>query len=292
MVNTEDRRPVIGVVGLGLIGGSLALAFRREGSYRVIGEDIDQSVEQYAILSHAIDGTLREEGMGHLSYLFLALRPGALCAWMREHAAEVAKETVVIDCAGVKRCVYDECMKIASAYGFRYIGGHPMAGREYSGIRYATSELFRDAYMILTPRAGEDIALLDRVRVLLSSIGFAGVTVTTPEEHDRVIAYTSQLAHVVSSAYIKSPRSAVHKGFSAGSYRDLTRVARMNADMWTELFLDNADFLTEELDGLISALSAYRDAISAGDASTLHDMLADGDRRKKEIDGQGASEES
>ena len=138
--------------------------------------------------------------------------------------------------------------------------------------------------MILVPREKEDLFRLSTLRDLLKDAGFASVTVTTAQKHDEMIAFTSQLAHVVSNAYIKSPTAREHKSFSAGSYRDLTRVAKLNEGMWTELFLDNADNLGRELDCLIDELRAYREALQAGDADRLKQLLKEGRERKEEID--------
>lgn len=159
-----------------------------------------------------------------------------------------------------------------------------MAGLHRSGLKYADADLYEGASMILTPKNTDDIGLLERVSAVLKSIGFGSVTVTTPEQHDKVIAFTSQLAHVVSNAYVKSPQAQVHRGFSAGSYRDLTRVARLNETMWTELFLENRDHLIDEIDTLIESLTAYREALDKDDAERLRMLLKDGSERKERID--------
>ena len=159
-----------------------------------------------------------------------------------------------------------------------------MAGTQYSGYRYARANLYHNAPMVIVPPNYDDIFLLERIKELLLPAGFGKISVTTAEKHDEMIAFTSQLAHVVSNAYIKSPTAAEHLSFSAGSYRDLTRVAKLNETMWTELFLDNAEHLGFELDCLIKSLREYRDAIAAGDAETLKKLLKDGRERKEAID--------
>ena len=165
-----------------------------------------------------------------------------------------------------------------------YVGGHPMAGTENSGFKHSRADMFRGASMIVVPEKANDLALIERVRALLAPVGFGRLTVTTAEKHDEMIAFTSQLAHVVSNAYMKSPTAGLHKGFSAGSYKDMTRVAWLNETMWTELFLDNSDYLIRELDLLTRSLQEYRDALARGDAETLKALLADGRRRKEEVD--------
>ena len=159
-----------------------------------------------------------------------------------------------------------------------------MAGLHRSGLKYATPDLYEGASMILTPEDTQDIALLESVTALLRSIGFGSVTVTTPEQHDEIIAFTSQLAHVVSNAYVKSPRAQVHRGFSAGSYKDLTRVARLNDAMWAELFLENRDNLLTEINTLMASLADYREALENGDSDRLRTLLRDGSDRKERID--------
>ena len=273
----------IGVVGLGLIGGSLCKALGANG-HRILGWDTDEHVRKYAALTGVIREELTDERVPECDYLFLAVCPGAAVETLRRLAPLIRKETVVCDICGVKRTVCEPCFGIAEEYGFTYIGGHPMAGRQYSGIKYAEQGLYRGATMILVPKEGEDLFVISRLSELLRSIGFRSVTVTTADKHDEMIAFTSQLAHVVSNAYIKSPTAEGHQAYSAGSYRDLTRVAKLNETMWTELFLDNADHLGFELDCIIKALTEYRDALAAGDAETLSRLLREGRERKESID--------
>ncbi len=277
------ERQTIGVVGLGLMGASLCKAFKQAG-HRILGRDADGHVEQYALMTGVIDESLTEEKAGECDFLFLAVYPAAAVEALRGMAPMLRKDTIVCDLCGVKRAVCPECFQLAAEYGFTFIGGHPMAGRQFSGIKYAQETLYQGATMILVPREKEDLFRMSRLRDLLKDAGFAAVTLTTAEKHDEMIAFTSQLAHVVSNAYIKSPTARDHQHFSAGSYRDLTRVAKLNETMWTELFLDNADYLGAELDNLIGALSEYRQALRARDAEGLKRLLREGRERKEEID--------
>ena len=277
------EKQTIGVVGLGLMGASLCKALGATG-HEILGTDTDEHAEQYALLTRVIGERLTEENLGRCDFLFLAVYPGAAVETLRKAAPKIRKDAIVCDLCGVKRSVCQPCMDLAAEYGFTFIGGHPMAGRQYSGIKYATETLYQGATMILVPREQEDLFVLSRLRDLLKDAGFASVTLTTAEKHDEMIAFTSQLAHVVSNAYIKSPTAKDHKSYSAGSYRDLTRVAKMNETMWTELFLDNADYLGRELDQIIDALSAYRDALKVGDEAELKRLLKEGRERKEEID--------
>ena len=278
-------RQMIGVVGLGLIGGSMCKALIKAG-HVVVGMDADKTTEDYARLAGVIDDKLTPERLSQCDYLFIALYPQAAVDYLTRNAASIKPGAVVMDLCGVKRAVCAPCFELARQHGFNYIGGHPMAGTQFSGIKYARDDLFQNATMVMVTREGEDIYLLGRVRELLRDAGFKAVTLTTAEKHDEMIAFTSQLAHVVSNAYVKSPTARAHHSFSAGSYRDLTRVAKLNETMWTELFLDNADYLASELDWIIGALGEYRDAIKAGDAETLKRLLREGRERKEEIDSE------
>ena len=278
-------RQMIGVVGLGLIGGSMCKALIKAG-HVVVGMDADKTTEDYARLAGVIDDKLTPERLSQCDYLFIALYPQAAVDYLTRNAASIKPGAVVMDLCGVKRAVCAPCFELARQHGFNYIGGHPMAGTQFSGIKYARDDLFQNATMVMVTREDEDIYLLGRVRELLRDAGFKAVTLTTAEKHDEMIAFTSQLAHVVSNAYVKSPTARAHHSFSAGSYRDLTRVAKLNETMWTELFLDNADYLASELDWIIGAMGEYRDAIKAGDAETLKRLLREGRERKEEIDSE------
>ena len=277
----------IGICGLGLIGGSLALAFKKQGE-TVYGYDIVKSIADYAILSGTTDCLLDDSTLGECDYIFVALYPEGVPEYVGQIAKKVKPGAVVIDLCGTKATVCPPCFQLAEENGFHFIGGHPMAGTQYSGLKYARADLFRNATMILVPKAQEDMHLLAQASELLKKAGFSTVTVATAETHDRNIAFTSQLAHVVSNAYVKSPRAEIHKGFSAGSYRDLTRVAWLNEKMWTQLFLANKENLADEIDVLIRNLSQYRDAILHEDADRLEALLREGRQKKEAIDADEA----
>ncbi len=274
----------IGIVGLGLIGGSLAKAYKFNTDFTIYGADNDETTYKRAVLVNAVDGRLTKDNISECDFIFLALYPGAAISYMEENAEFIRKDACVIDCCGVKETVCPRLFELAEKFGFEYVGGHPMAGRQFSGFRYAQENLFSGACMILVPKKGEEIAFLEKVKAVLTKAGFAHVTVTTAERHDEIIAYTSQLAHVVSNAYVKSPSAEGHKGFSAGSYRDLTRVAKLSEGMWTELFLANRGNLVSEIDFLIDSLTEYRDALCENDAERLMMLLREGRMRKERID--------
>jgi len=274
----------VGIVGLGLIGGSFAKAYHAAGE-RVLAQDIDRDVLSFAVISSAVDEELTDETMAECDLVLLAVCPAAAVEWLRKNAPKIASHTIVIDCCGTKRMVCAACFPIAAQYGITYLGGHPMAGTQFSGFKYAKADLYHGAPMVLVPPRFDDIELLGRVKDLLTPAGFGSYSVTTAEQHDEMIAFTSQLAHVASNAYIKSPTAKKHKGFSAGSYKDMTRVAWLAPRMWAELFLENRDFLLKEIDCYIEHLSQYKAAMEQNDEEELIRLLDEGKKRKEEVDG-------
>ncbi len=277
---------MVGVIGLGLIGGSMAKAFNQLPEKNVYGYDANPEVLRRAMLVNAIEEELTLKNLPYCDLVIIALYPEDTKIALEKYAPYIKPGAIVMDCAGVKRDICPLGNQLAADHGFYFVGGHPMAGIEHSGFAYARKALFNNASIVLTPPTGTPIQVVDVLKKALVSIGFTNVEITTPEEHDRMIAFTSQLAHVVSSAYIKSPTAERHAGFSAGSYRDLTRVAKLNESMWTELFLDNRDHLSAEIDGLVERLQAYSDAIKKGDARTLESLLQEGRLRKESIDNE------
>ena len=275
----------VGIVGLGLIGGSMAKSIKVRTAHTVWGVDLDAETMTLSRLSGAIDGALTAENLPLCDLVLVAIRPAAAIAWVSDNAKLIRKSAILVDLCGVKRSVCEQLAPIAKAHGFAYIGGHPMAGRERGGFVHSSEELFTGASMILTPDQNTDMRMLETLKAFFTDIGFAGLTFSTPEEHDRIIAYTSQLAHLVSSAYVKSPEAQRRRGFSAGSFRDMTRVAHLDEAMWTELFLDDADYLTEQLEILIGHLNEYREALTARDADQLQALLKDGREKKATAGG-------
>lgn len=279
---------IIGIIGLGLIGGSFAKAIKTKTMHQVYTYDIASHVMTMAELSGATDGSLFEEGrLSCCDLLLLAVPPNAAVDWLTVHAQELSQSTVVIDLCGVKRFVCENVLPIAAEYGFTFIGGHPMAGLERSGFVNSSENLYVGASMILTPELerGTSIELLERLKAFFLDVGFSSVTFTSPEEHDRIIAYTSQLAHIISSAYVKSPEALKRRGFSAGSFRDMTRVARLDEKLWTELFMCNSDFLTVQLELIINNINEYLSALRDNDSGRLEALLREGREMKAQAGG-------
>lgn len=277
----------IGIIGLGLIGGSLAKTLLKHTDHTVLGMDMSLRVMQKAKLLQATHDELTEDNLGQCDMLIIATWPGGAVEYVRSHAEVIKKGATVIDVCGVKRAICEPLWQIAEEHGFLFVGGHPMAGVEHSGLEYATDTMFDRASMILTPPPGTDIQTLERLKKFFLGLGFGQVVITTAEEHDQVIAYTSQLPHVVASAYVRSPLMLGHHGFSAGSFRDMSRVASVDENLWTELFQQNREPLLRELDGLIDRLTQYRDALRDGDGEGLRGLLREGRERKTETEKRG-----
>ena len=274
----------VGILGLGLIGGSLARAYAVAG-HRVYAADHDERIRSFAQLAGAVDAPLTPENIPECDLILLAIYPAGCAKWLEDNARHISPNTLVIDCCGVKARVCEACFPLAEKYGFTFLGGHPMAGTQFSGFKYSRANLFEGAPMGLVPPRYDDMALLERAKNALAPCAFGSYSVTTAAEHDRMIAFTSQMPHIVSNAFIKSPTAAAHKGFSAGSYKDLTRVAWLNPRMWAELFLENREHVLTELDTLLTSLIAYRDALAAQDQDTLTTLLDEGKKRKEAVDG-------
>ncbi len=274
----------VGVVGLGLIGGSMARAYKAEGN-TVFGLDTDSASLGYAVLSGICDKELTQENIKNCDLLFIALYPEAAGSFLNENAEYISKNCTVIDLCGTKRVICETGFSLAQKYGFTFVGGHPMAGTQFSGIKYSRKDLFKGAPMVIVPPKFDDIVLLDKIKALLSPAGFGSISVSTAEKHDEMIAFTSQLAHIVSNAYIKSETAKSHGGFSAGSYKDMTRVAWLNENMWTELFHENSDNLIKELTYIIESLTEYKTALENDNKNQMRELLKDGRILKEQIDG-------
>lgn len=274
----------VGILGLGLIGGSLARAYTKAG-HTVFACDSDASILSFAQLAGVVDRPLDQNTIPFCDLLLLAVFAEGSADWLENNAEHISPSALVMDCCGIKNFICARCFPIAENYGFTFIGGHPMAGSHNSGFKYSRSNLFQGAPMVLVPPRFDDPELLQRAKDALSPCKFGSFSVTTPEEHDRMIAFTSQMPHILSNAFIKSPTAQQHRGFSAGSYKDLTRVAWLNPYMWAELFLCNKENILFELDTYINALIMYKDAIEQDNKNALITLLDEGRKCKEEVDG-------
>ena len=274
----------VGILGLGLIGGSMARAYAK-AEHTVFAADQDESILSFAQLAGAVHGELGNSNIGTCDLILLAIYPGGCAAWLEQNAHLINRNALVMDLCGIKEEICERCFPLAEKYGFTFVGGHPMAGSHNSGFKASRSNLFQGAPMVLVPGKFDDMQLLQRVKDALAPCNFGSFSVCTAQEHDRLIAFTSQMPHVLSNAFIKSPTAQSHKGFSAGSYKDLTRVAWLNPQMWAELCMENRENMLFELDTYITGLQAYRDALENRDINTLTALLDEGKRRKEEVDG-------
>ncbi|MBQ3235223.1 MAG: prephenate dehydrogenase [Clostridia bacterium] len=276
----------IGIIGLGLMGGSLGKTLKKLGGHEVYGYDISETTMLKADMLGAINGELNEETAKDIDMLIVSLYPSAFLSSIERFLPLLKSGAIVTDFCGIKRQTMQDMRELSKKYPHLiFIGGHPMAGREFSGIDRSVSTLFDKASMILT-NVNADIFVLEQVKNFYLSLGFAEVVITSPEYHDRAIAFTSQLCHIVSNAFIKNEIASEHFGYSAGSYKDLTRVARLNPEMWAELMMMNKDNLSLELDELIGNLVKYSEALKSGDKAELKKLLSEGNERKLLIDAR------
>lgn len=271
------------IAGLGLMGGSMAKTIKARTDCRVLGWNRTRETAEKAKADGDIDAVASDALFREADLVIIGLYPQATVDWLLEKMPLMKKGCVIVDMVGVKQFMADKLEQPARDLGLHFVGGHPMAGREFSGFDYALSTLFDGASMILVPNESSTEPVMQALETFFMRLGFGQTVRCTPGQHDRMIAFTSQLAHVVSSAYIKSPEADQHNGYSAGSYRDLTRVAKLNETMWSELFLCNAEPLAREIDEIILHLDEYRRAIRAGDRETLTALLRDGRERKERL---------
>lgn len=277
----------VGVVGLGLIGGSIAKAIRAYTDCTLYGYDADGAVLSRAMEEGTLSGVLTPEGLNTCDLVVVALYPEATVDYVTRNQDQFRKGGLVMDTGGVKSMVCTPLEAVARESGFHFIGGHPMAGIERSGYANAFPELFQGASLILTPYDHTPESCVSEIWSLMRQLGFGHLQIATPAQHDHIIAYTSQLAHVVSCAYVGSPSAPNFQGFSAGSFQDMTRVARLNEDMWTELFLENREALVREIDTLVEELAAFAYTIRRGDRDNLRAMLHRARTIKEAIDQDG-----
>ena len=276
----------IGIVGLGLIGGSFGRTLTKKTNNKVFGYDINPSVMLKAEMLNAYNEPLTTKNANLLDILIISVYSEGFKDCLYKFLPFLKKGAIVMDFCGVKRSIVSIMQDAQKQYSdITFIGGHPMAGREFSGIERSTTTLYDKASMILVP-GNADIFTLDSVKKFYLDLGFSEVVITTAENHDKMIAFTSQLCHIVSNAFIKNDTAKEHFGYSAGSYKDLTRVARLNPKMWSGLMLENSDKLSKELDELILNLQKYSNALKNDDKQVLEDLLEDGNQRKIQIDSR------
>ena len=272
----------IAVIGLGIIGGSFCKAIKKYTDHYIIGINRTPSTAQKALSQGVIDEIGDEKSLEKADLIILCMYPQACVDYIKENGGYIKKGAIVTDSSGIKRAICPELIKLSEEFGFVFVGSHPMAGKEKNGFDVSEAELYKGASFIITP-CGAEQKYVDTLAGLATDIGFGQIKITTPEEHDRMIAFTSQLPHVLACSYVLSPSCPNHKGFSAGSYRDVSRVANINSKLWSELFLENREPLIEELDILVENITKLVDAIKQKDKETLVDLLEQGHMVKRNL---------
>ncbi len=256
----------VAILGRGLIGGSIEKAALRGGHEASI-----------------FRGRGPKPDLSGFDLVFLAVPPSAIAPLVDEIGGKLKDGAIVLDIAGVKRPIV-EAVAAKERLGWHFVPAHPMAGKEKTGYANSCENLFDGASMILTPLPGTPDEVIAKLDGFFRSLGFGRVVVTDPAHHDEMIAFTSQLCHLISSAYVREPLSASHAGYSAGSFRDMIRVGAPEPDTWTELFFANSDALLPVLKRYIGRLENFRSALEAGDRERLHCDLENGVVAKSKID--------
>ena len=277
----EKRR--ILVVGLGLIGGSLALALQGFEDFEVVGAVRSQSTYDKAAAMGAADRLTFDPAaeLPGADVVVLCQDPAGIIGFLREHRDRFKPGCLIWDVCGVKTAVMEAAQCLPA--GVDFIGCHPMAGKEVSGIDNAEGTLFRNTHFIITPGPRATAEHLGLLRRMAGYCRFGDVIETTPERHDEMIAYTSQLMHVIAVSVCDNEELFSCEGFEGGSFRDCTRVAALDPAMWTQLFTLNAPALSKMVAGLEERIHQYRVAIENNDRETLSAMLSHASGRKKQI---------
>ena len=262
MTSRKVNKPRVVIAGLGLIGGSFYKAS--------IASEYDTTG------LHHNDST---EPLKTADIILVCMPPNAIVPWIKAHSSDFKKGSVVVDICGTKRSIMRDMARVRKD-GWYFVGGHPMAGREVSGFENSLADLFQGASMLLVPEKNVNDKILSKLKRYFKSVGFSMVVVTTARKHDEMIAFTSQLCHVIATSYSRDKRVQDAIGFSAGSYANMTRIATQNADDWSNLYLANKDMLVKILDGFISRMSQMRDAVKRGDCEALKAMIVEGTKAK------------
>ncbi len=269
------------VVGLGLIGGSIAKALKYATDHLVLGMDVNEETLLDACSCGAIDGKAGIEDIRAADIVYLCLYPEAALEFAKTWGPTLKDGCILTDTCGIKGEICSGMKALQGTGKYQFVAGHPMAGKELSGFSASDAGIFLGASYLIAPCDAPQWAV-DKITVFALAMGFGQVVMTTPEQHDRVIAFTSQLPHVLACSYVMSPRCREHKGFSAGSYRDVSRVANINDELWSRLFLDNRDDLLLEIEELIKNINAFHSALEERDEEELRRLLRTAARIKQE----------
>ena len=277
----------IAVIGLGLIGGSMALALKGFEDFEIVGVDVSEPTLRFAA-EHGVGDRVTadaREVIPQADLTILCLHPKGITRFLEDYWSLFKPGSLVTDVCGVKTSIMEAAEILPPEVDF--IGCHPMAGTEFSGIEHAFAEMFLQSHFILTPRETSTEEHMALMRRIAGYIGCKDVVVTTPEEHDAILAYTSQMMHIIAVSVCDDPMLFTCKGFEGSSFRGCTRVAALDVGLWTQLFSMNTPALLAALDRLEENLHAYREAIASGDTRLLSDKLAHSAGRKRKMDLEG-----
>lgn len=270
------------ISGLGIIGGSYAKAIKKYTDHKVIGINRSEKPLKDALACGAIDEIGTAQSLTKADIIILGTFPEAAVSFVRDNAELIPKSCIVTDTSGIKTEICTELKELSQKYGFKFVGGHPMAGKEKNGFGASDADLFVGASYICVP-CGADDKDVEVIVSLMKGLGFGTIKFSNPQEHDRMIAFTSQLPHALSCSYVLSPSCIKHKGFSGGSYHDMSRVANINVPLWTELFAENKQPLVEELDIFIENVTRLRNAVADGDSGAVSAILEKARKTKEEL---------
>lgn len=271
----------IAIVGLGLIGGSMALALQGFEDYEIVGVDVSQPTLRFATENHVADRVTDNacKAIAEADVVFLCLHPQGIVNFLQEHRDDFKPGALVTDVCGIKTAIVEAARVLPEQVEF--IGGHPMAGTEFSGVQNALKHMFQGAHYIIVPEENsspDKVALLER---MAAYVGCSDVVKTTPQRHDAIIAYTSQMMHVIAVSVCDDPQLFEFMGFEGDSFRGCTRVAALDVPLWTQLFAMNADALDRALEQLEQNINAYRQVLRSGDREALASKLAWSSERKR-----------
>ena len=273
----------IAIVGMGLIGGSMAMALQGFEEYEIVGVDVSQPTLRFA-REHRVADRVTDDAVQAISQadvVFLCLHPQGIIDFLKQHKDDFKPGALVTDVCGVKGAIVEAAQVLPA--GVEFIGGHPMAGTEFSGVQNALKHMFQGAHYIIVPDENSDperVALLER---MAAYIGCSDVVKTTSEQHDAIIAYTSQMMHVIAVSVCDDPQLFEFVGFEGDSFRSCTRVAALDVPLWTQLFSLNARQLDGALERLEQNINAYRQTLRSGDRQALAQKLEWSAARKRKM---------
>ena len=272
------------VAGLGLMGGSMAKTIKARTLSRVLGWNRTRATAEQALADGAIDAIATDALFREVDLVIIGLYPQATVDWLLENMPKMKKGCVIVDMVGVKQFMVEHLEQAALDAGVHYVGGHPMAGRETSSVEHAAEVNFAPANFIITPTGKNTPEAIAWVRELAEVLGFKHICTLTVQEHDRMVGYVSQLCHAIAVSLMCANDNTSLCEYTGDSFRDLTRIARINDKMWAELFLWNRDNLISEIDQFDAALGTLRSALAAGDREKLEEMFRLSTRRRAAFD--------